>query len=295
MTPKGKSEFMPGKPSPCVAHAYQPDLEPRTESLKEEVWREHIERLDGSLGKFLNEEYPAPKFPLEKPSLFVGLMPTESEAMEEYQKGDDQIIMEANNGFTGKILSPTAFRLSHAEPARVIIGISGKIGSGKDTAADVIREMRPAFQVKKFAGKLKQMASILTGIPAQDMESHEVKARFLPQFGMTLREILQKLGTDAVRHVIHDNAWIIATMSEMSEESKWIITDVRFPNEAKAIIDAGGYVIRIEREMDRGLEHISETALDGRYDLFTHLIVNNSSLEDFKSSVRSVFNNIMGD
>lgn len=171
----------------------------------------------------------------------------------------------------------------------IIIGVSGKIGSGKDTAAEVIRTMDPEFEVRKFAAKLKQMVSILTGIPVSDMENHEVKMRYLPEFGMTLREILQRMGTEAVRGCIHDNAWVTSTMTDLKEDSKWIITDVRFPNEAQSILDKGGYVVRIERESDRKSDHISETALDGCSDLFTHVINNNSTLDDFIAKVGAIF------
>ena len=47
----------------------------------------------------------------------------------------------------------------------MIIGISGRIGSGKDTVGEIIQKLcltnnGPKFEIKKYAGKLKQMASL---------------------------------------------------------------------------------------------------------------------------------------
>lgn len=110
---------------------------------------------------------------------------------------------------------------------------------------------------------------------------------------LTPRDLLQILGTDAGRKLIHPNIWINALMSEYLEQkhrtcsdcrtsfnyeeayypdptdgkmflcpkcksmrhasvlvvnpSNWIITDVRFPNEAEAIKRKGGIVLRVNR------------------------------------------------
>lgn len=84
----------------------------------------------------------------------------------------------------------------------MIIGISGKIGSGKDTAAKMFQHLyycatnpwpatyrdylynedafyKSPLEIKKFATKLKQIISLLTGIPVEDLEKEEVKARVL--------------------------------------------------------------------------------------------------------------------
>ena len=91
----------------------------------------------------------------------------------------------------------------------MIIGISGKIGSGKDTVGKIIQYLtiksdnkivealhetkeidiikfldkwngnQSDWQIKKFAGKLKQIVSILTGISVEDLEKQEVKDRLL--------------------------------------------------------------------------------------------------------------------
>lgn len=81
----------------------------------------------------------------------------------------------------------------------------------------------------------------------------------------------------------------------------WCITDVRFPNEAKAIKERGGIIIRVNRDFeqlkrDRGFyipkdslspKHESETALDN-YDGFNYVIDNDGSIEALKEKVKVI-------
>ena len=62
----------------------------------------------------------------------------------------------------------------------MIIGINGKIGAGKDTVGTIIQGLlltskKKSFEIKKFAGKMKQIASLLTGIPVVKFEDQEFK------------------------------------------------------------------------------------------------------------------------
>lgn len=212
----------------------------------------------------------------------------------------------------------------------MIIGINGYIGSGKDTVGKMIQfldlqnkypnvpgrwdfdfflngdhDWTGEWEIKKFAGKLKSIVSLLLDIPVEDLELEEVKQRVLSEEwnwinkgltfedklilipgiveqGMedraktlTVRQFLQKLGTDACRNNVHENIWINSLFTDyipdegfeykvrhlgenqlqVLEEPKtydngypdWIITDCRFPNEAQAIKDRGGIVIKVDR------------------------------------------------
>lgn len=174
----------------------------------------------------------------------------------------------------------------------MIIGVSGKIGAGKDTLAQCIQEIDASFLNKKFAYKLKQCAAILTGF--EDQWSQIGKQHYLADWGMTVGEFQQKLGTEAVRDGIHKNGWILALLADYKNTfhtpeqctgghrhyihcmPNWIITDVRFENEAEAVRERGGFLVRINgtRTTDaRDLSHISETALDN-YDKFDYTFDN---------------------
>ena len=188
----------------------------------------------------------------------------------------------------------------------MIIGINGYSGSGKDTVGmmiqylncynigdltieDIIKdykshqwwlEEQSTWEIKKYAGKLKQIASLLTGIEIEDFEDQFIKKQNLgPQWNvhgmpMTIREFLQKLGTDTLKNGLHTNAWVNALFADYKcvpadrapkgwDCDNWIITDVRFPNEAKAIKDRNGLLIRVDKPFVKPINnHPSETALD---------------------------------
>lgn len=203
----------------------------------------------------------------------------------------------------------------------MIIGVNGYAQSGKDTVGELIRQTDGSWVIKKWAGKLKTIASILTGLPVHLFEDGDAKNTYLGSEWSTLshnplntvtpfqdiefvemmsiRMFLQKLGTDAIRDGLHPNAWINALMSEYRKDkfsgyvgdtrheidsSKWIITDTRFPNEAKAIKDKGGFVIRVDRPGVQPINHhLSEISLNG-WD-FDYRIENSGTIEDLSVKV----------
>jgi len=193
-----------------------------------------------------------------------------------------------------------------------LIGISGKAGSGKDIVGKIIQktltnQQNELWEIKKFAYKLKLISSILTGIDIKNFEDQSFKETELgPQWNtnpagkigtvwacpMTVRQLLQKLGTDALRHNLHRNVWINALFADYVYNSKWIITDVRFKNEYESIKNKGGILIRVNRPgygtsmKALANDHISETELDG-YD-FDYTIENNGSLEDLVFKVNNI-------
>lgn len=197
-----------------------------------------------------------------------------------------------------------------------ILALNGYAKSGKDEIAKMIIEIDPTWQVKKFSNKLKQVASILTGIHPDKFEDQVFKNTPLgddwfvwdyktiaggtltePTFkvnprlkSMTARELLQKLGTDAIRNGLHENAWVNALMHEYRGDN-WIITDCRFHNEAYAVRDRDGIIVRVNRPGNGPVNnHISETAIDG-FD-FDYVINNDGDLEDLRTKVKDLLNQI---
>ena len=225
----------------------------------------------------------------------------------------------------------------------MIIGISGKIGSGKDTIGEIIQGLSITnggreFEIKKYAGKLKTIASLLTGIPVEDFELQDFKKTLLGeewgtvrpnplnavpvfenvQFNhlMSVREFLQKLGTEAMRDGLHTNVWVNALFADykaivtepakfggtaIGEYPNWIITDMRFPNEMEAVELREGITIRVVRGCSEcgGIgyhklscskqyekQHPSETSLDDAE--FDYEIINDGSVDDLIAKVRQI-------
>lgn len=134
-----------------------------------------------------------------------------------------------------------------------------------------------------------------------------IPLRYVPK-QWTPRLLLQVTGTQIGRQIIHPNIWCNSLMSEYKFSVKpntpdypnWIITDMRFPNELKAVKDREGITIRINRpfldhwikkeewdlETKGTVPHESETALDNAE--FDYIIENDGELVDLVSKVREI-------
>ena len=105
----------------------------------------------------------------------------------------------------------------------------------------------------------------------------------------TIRQLLQKFGTEVGRS-ISPNLWVDCFMNNYKTEleegltKNWIVTDVRFENEANAIRENGGILIRINRNTGLNDTHISETALDDYKD-FDLVIDNNGTIDELIDKV----------
>ena len=108
---------------------------------------------------------------------------------------------------------------------------------------------------------------------------------------MTPRKMLQQVGTDLFRNQLHPDIWTNATFANYQNDN-WILTDMRFPNEAQAIKDRGGIIIRVERpnllnnQNNINLEHISEKSLDDYK--FNYYICNDSSIANLIEQIKNI-------
>lgn len=93
----------------------------------------------------------------------------------------------------------------------------------------------------------------------------EVCRYIYPEGFMTARQVMQVVGTDVFRKYFDDSIWVKATFRSIQKSSGIqvaLISDVRFPSEVKGLIENGGYVIRLLRDVCSGDSHSSETSLD---------------------------------
>jgi len=144
----------------------------------------------------------------------------------------------------------------------MIIGFVGFIGSGKDTAADYLVNFH-GFRRDSFANTLKDAVANVFGwdrvlLEGRTKEAREWREQVDPWWAarlnmpnLTPRWVLQYWGTEVCRHGFHDDIWIASVENKMRKTGdNIVISDVRFPNEIKAIHNAGGIVVRIKRGDD---------------------------------------------
>lgn len=235
----------------------------------------------------------------------------------------------------------------------MIIGISGPIKSGKDLVGDIISERFGGnIERKSFGNKLKEIVAIMIGCTREDLDSQEFKAtpigeewvnfkigrlNFLTyeeakkaayefdvaedkikKYYLTPRDLLQRVGTEGARRVVHPNVWCLALFRDYdaSKKQDWLITDVRFNNEKDIVEQNGGLNIRIKRkfanrfpeyahlakpespydipselakedsELYEKLTHDSETMLDKAH--FDYVIYNDGTISNLKDEINNI-------
>ena len=141
----------------------------------------------------------------------------------------------------------------------MIVGVSGFIGSGKDTLADYLITFK-GFRRMSFAEPLKDAISAIFGWDRELLEGRTAHSREwreqvdtwwakrldLPH--LTPRFVLQQWGTEVGRRAFHDDIWIASVENKLrSIKDNIVLSDARFPNELRAIKRAGGVNIRVNR------------------------------------------------
>jgi hypothetical protein len=150
-----------------------------------------------------------------------------------------------------------------------LLGLVGRKGSGKDTAAELL--LAQGYQNVKFAGALKEMIRTLLAYQGVDESTiermvegdlKEVATDYLG--GHTPRFAMQTLGTEWGRDLIGKNFWV-GTAMRRAEGRPSVVTDVRFPNEVAAVENAGGTNVGVEADWIKPIagEHESEALIDG--------------------------------
>jgi len=172
--------------------------------------------------------------------------------------------------------------------AKVIIGLSGKAGTGKSEVAKYL--IGRGFKLVKFAAPLKRMLKAL-GLTQEHIEGRlkEVPCDLLG--GKTPREAMLTLGTEWGRNMIAGDLWVNAWKQTVEKMPTYVVTDdVRFPNEAKAVHGMGGVIAMIERDKQTKIDHESESYLiSGDF-----VIHNIGTIDDLHSAADSVLNSILG-
>jgi hypothetical protein len=181
----------------------------------------------------------------------------------------------------------------------ILIAISGRARAGKDTLADFLLEEFKGYGMTKvaYADELKTRLMVDFELSWGQLygdfkESQDTRYPKKDGNGFwTPREMMQFMGTECYR-AIDDNFWVKQLFRTLSKRGvkNVIISDCRFASEVDAVLNRGGYHIRIYRDEDNGIHgatHASETSLDS-YEKIDHKVVNNYSLEELKLTAKKL-------
>lgn len=171
-------------------------------------------------------------------------------------------------------------------PRLEVIGISGYARSGKDTIGQALATR--GFQRVSFADNIREALLALNPLATPDVRivdliaAHgwEVAKDQFPE----VRALLQRLGSEVGRNLIDPNIWVDLTFKKAPDGAKIVVTDCRFPNEARAVKELGGQMWRVARPgFSPTNAHPSETALDDWN--FDHHFDNVGTMEDLHAKV----------
>lgn len=128
----------------------------------------------------------------------------------------------------------------------ILIGLIGYKQSGKDTCADYLVE-KYGFHKYAFAEPVKQVCKIMFQLDSQQLEDSIQKEENDPRWDLTPRQMMQKVGTDMVRHYWGENFWVRCMEMRVYKDKKEriVVSDVRFQNEADWIKQNHGILVRI--------------------------------------------------
>ncbi len=165
----------------------------------------------------------------------------------------------------------------------MLIGLNGRLGAGKDTAANLLSAMlEQDYEVRTtaFARKLKLMGANIWGLTLEELEALKLDPGYTFQvvkpdgtvIMLTGRQFLERLGTEAGREVLGQTIWLDQALPAGLDHADEVLifTDCRFPNEAARIHECGGVVVEVIGPNGRqGNGHPSDTPLfDNEIDFF---------------------------
>ncbi len=214
---------------------------------------------------------------------------------------------------------------------KIVILISGKIKSGKNEAANILKQY---FEEKGltvthdyFAKALKEycrddfkiLADVLNEFVDDLIDLFDLDAwrenyvddlmnkvnqlkisedNWFEDKTFITRAILQVVGTQIMRMRVNDNYWVnlMKDKCEKSQSDIICVSDARFINEIEGMYSDKYDVItvRLMRDINKGKsKHESETALDD-YDCFNYVIDNKrNTLKSFEKQIKSVGEEIL--
>lgn len=169
----------------------------------------------------------------------------------------------------------------------ILIGTTGPAGAGKDTAADYL-VVTHGFVKLSWAAPMKSGLAAM-GFP--EPANRDDKEKLIDGFPFSWREAAQKIGTEWGR-ALDPEMWIKLMGRQLMgapASARFVISDVRFENEAAMIRQRGGTIIHLDgRAVDLGANagHASEAGIVKLREDFR--VVNDQTLQHLFNEVDAI-------
>ena len=191
-----------------------------------------------------------------------------------------------------------------------IIGLIGKKRAGKDTFADYLVE-KYGFIKLAFADPIKEVASLILNIDYHKIKEID-KEKILPDYDISLRQFYQIFGTELMRNEIYKylpqlekkipraSIWIYNLLKKIENlkskgYTKFVISDVRFNDEAQELYNNKGILVKIlnEKAELNCDEHVSEKGINNiSSKIIKYTIHNNYTLKDYYNTIMALMNDL---
>ena len=175
----------------------------------------------------------------------------------------------------------------------ILIGLTGRARSGKTTAAEHLAQTYLLEQYA-FADPLRDGLMAIFNLDPTDFEGDR-KEQPLGWLDCSPRQLMQSMGTEWARNTVHPDVWVKLAEQNLDYMSNalgavlgFVVSDVRFENEADLIRRRGGTVIHILRPNALAVNpHISEAGIAANPADLT--LPNYGTVEGFLRSLDEVF------
>ena len=175
----------------------------------------------------------------------------------------------------------------------ILIGLTGRARSGKSTAAE---HLVGTYMLEHyaFADPLRDGLMAIFNLDPSDFEGDR-KEQPLAWLDRSPRQLMQSMGTEWARNTVHPDVWVKLAEQNLDYMTKalgavlgFVVSDVRFENEAELIRCRGGTIVHISRADAQAVNpHVSEAGVAGNKDDL--LMLNNGIVEEFLRSLDEVF------
>lgn len=182
----------------------------------------------------------------------------------------------------------------------MIIGVTGAIGSGKNTVARVLVEEH-GFEQIEIADKLKEVClELFQPLGASARHFFGTQEQKMEPFcdGLTGRRVLEHVGTEGFR-ALHPDVWLRYAFNIIDRQGgDWVIPGLRFQNEAEEVRRRGGELWLVEcvggPNEGAATGHESDAAWR-RLNYDRHLIARYGDIDGLRAQVAIARNPVLGE